>query len=196
LFSEAFMLHKPKHLYSFGSFTLNVFDRILLHGGQEVKLGPTAFDLLLFFVAHAGALVSRDALKQAVWRTGNLEDNNVDQKIAEVRRALARSDRSAGEYIQNVRGHGWRFVAQVTEHREDRPNEETLPAAVSVPVPAPPRVPIVRTFSRRWLGPASFAGATLALGVMVVALGRGRLEPGPGPAFCTISSSPETGGRN
>src|ERR1017187_814697 len=149
------MLHKPKHLYSFGAFTLNVSDRVLLNGGRELKLGPTAFDLLLFFVARPGALVSRDELKEAVWRTENIENNNVDQKIGEIKRALVPYDRAASEYIQNVRGHGWRFVSQVTEHCEARlPEEETLPESVPLPVPPPPepaRVPVVRAFSWRGL---------------------------------------------
>src|ERR1700686_5251399 len=121
------MLHKAKHLYSFGPFTLNVSDRALFHGGREVKLGPTAFDLLLFFVSHSGSLVSRDELKQAVWGSGNIEANNVDQKIAEIRRALV-----PHEYIQNSRGHGWRFIAEVTSEArpvKKAPRLEVAPSA-------------------------------------------------------------------
>ena len=150
MFSEGFMLHKPRHFYRFGAFTLNVSDRVLLHGGRELKLGPTAFDLLLFFVARPGALVSRDELKEAVWRTENIEDNNVDQKITEIKRALVPYDRAASEYIQNVRGHGWRFVAQVTEHCETRLPEEEAPLRLSrFPCPCHPR--------RRKLRPAALS---------------------------------------
>jgi len=177
------MLHKPKHLYNFGAFTLNVSDRILLHGGREVKLGSTAFDLLLFFAAHPGVLVSRDELKQAVWGNRNLEDNNVDQRINEIRRALAQCDRSAGEYIPNTRGHGWRFVAEVTEDCEARlPEEEALAEAVPLPVSQPPeptRAPVVRAFPWRGLVPASLVAAAVAFGVLVLASGRGRLAPVP-----------------
>ncbi len=178
------MLHKLKHLYTFGAFTLNASDRVLLHGEREVKLGPTAFDLLHFFVGRPGTLVNREELKLAVWGNEHIVDNNVDQKIAEVRMALLQCEPSAGEYIQNVRGHGWRFVAPVTERSEARlPKEEALPEAVPSPL-APPSVtasaPVVRALPRRWLVPASIAAAAVALGVMIVDSGTGRGAPTPG----------------
>jgi DNA-binding winged helix-turn-helix (wHTH) protein len=128
------MLHKLNHIYGFGTFTLNVTDRVLRHGEREVRLGSTAFDLLVVFVAHPGTLFSREELKQAVWGTENIEDNNVDQRIAEVRRALA-CDRNTDKYVQNVRGHGWRFVEEVTERREALLSKEgQLPERAPVPV--------------------------------------------------------------
>ena len=163
------MLKKTKHAYTFGRFSLNVTDRVLLFDGREIKLEPRAFDVLVFFVSHAGDLVNRDEIKLYVWGTSFLEDNNVDQRIAIVRRVLRQHDRSH-EYIHNSRGYGWRFVAEVTCF-QNNPPQEPLPAsaapsktesAVSSRVPG-------RQSSRRWIVIGALAVVMIVSAVLLSA---------------------------
>ena len=179
------MPEKPKHIYSFGPFRLNAADCVLLCHGQEIKLEPRAFDLLQFFAAHSGELVNREQLKLGVWGTSNLDDNNVDQKIAAVRRALFQNDGSR-EYIQNRRGRGWRFVADVTEQvevQEASPTVVTTPAAPSGGHNAVP----ARSHTGLVAGIAAAAGLTAIAAVTMLA-GRARRPRNFSPVRNIIAS--------
>ena len=80
--------------------------------GKTVKLGPTEFRLLHFFMTHPERVYSRDQLLDQVW--GNqvyIEDRTVDVHIRRLRKALAPFDYD--QHVQTVRGSGYRFSKQV-----------------------------------------------------------------------------------
>ena len=75
--------------------------------GKPVELTAKEFELLAYFMAHAGALVSRDLLLDRVW---GLEypggTRTVDVHVAQLRRKLGRPD-----LIRTLRGAGYKAVA-------------------------------------------------------------------------------------
>ncbi len=75
---------------------------------QEVKLGPTEYKLLQFFMCHPDRAYSREQLLDLVWG-GNvyIDDRTVDVHIRRLRKAL--TDFGYDKYIQTVRGTGYRF---------------------------------------------------------------------------------------
>ncbi len=75
---------------------------------QEVKLGPTEYKLLQFFMCHPDRAYSREQLLDLVWG-GNvhIDDRTVDVHIRRLRKTLA--DFGYDKYIQTVRGTGYRF---------------------------------------------------------------------------------------
>ncbi|HEB85806.1 MAG TPA: phosphate regulon transcriptional regulatory protein PhoB [Gammaproteobacteria bacterium] len=80
--------------------------------GKTVKLGPTEFRLLHFFMTHPERVYSRDQLLDQVW--GNqvyIEDRTVDVHIRRLRKALAPFDYDG--HVQTVRGSGYRFSKRV-----------------------------------------------------------------------------------
>ena len=80
--------------------------------GETVKLGPTEFRLLHFFMTHPERVYSRDQLLDQVW--GNqvyIEDRTVDVHIRRLRKALAPFDYD--RHVQTVRGSGYRFSKQI-----------------------------------------------------------------------------------
>lgn len=75
---------------------------------QPLKLGPTEFRLLEFFMSHPERVFSREQLLDAVW--GNavyIDDRTVDVHIRRLRKTLARY--GYDPYVQTVRGSGYRF---------------------------------------------------------------------------------------
>ena len=54
--------------FRFGECLLDVDRHVLERSGQAVAVEPRVFDLLQFLVSHAGELVSRDRLIDAVWQ--------------------------------------------------------------------------------------------------------------------------------
>jgi two-component system phosphate regulon response regulator PhoB len=97
-----------------GKLTMDIPSRRVHSGNKEVKLGPTDFRLLEYFMAHPGRVYSRTQLLDQVWGTNvYLEERSVDVHIRRLRKALETVDLS--EYLQTVRGHGYRFLATEQE---------------------------------------------------------------------------------
>ncbi|TAN00522.1 MAG: hypothetical protein EPN40_03825, partial [Rhodanobacteraceae bacterium] len=98
--------------YAFDDFCVDEGARALTRGGERVPLTPRVFDTLLHLVARGGELVDKDELLRAVWPGRVVEENNLDQSISALRRALGERP-GAHRYILTVPKRGYRFVAAV-----------------------------------------------------------------------------------
>jgi two-component system phosphate regulon response regulator PhoB len=93
---------------SAGVLELDAAGHRVLSSGQEIKLGPTEYRLLHFLMTHAERVYSRTQLLDRVWGANvYVEERTVDVHIRRLRKALAGV--SADDYIQTVRGAGYRF---------------------------------------------------------------------------------------
>jgi two-component system phosphate regulon response regulator PhoB len=94
-----------------GELRMDTLARRAFHGETEIRLGPTDFRLLEFFMGHPGRAYSRSHLLDRVWGTGvYLEERTVDVHIRRLRKALETV--GADDYLQTVRGLGYRFQAE------------------------------------------------------------------------------------
>ena len=75
-------------LLAFDSFTLDLARGVLTAGAREVTLRPKTTAVLAHLLAHAGQVVSRDALLTAVWGDVAITDDSLTQCVSEIRRAL------------------------------------------------------------------------------------------------------------
>jgi two-component system phosphate regulon response regulator PhoB len=79
------------------------------YGGQELKLGPTEFKLLQFFMGSSERVHSRAQLLDKVWGDHvYIEERTVDVHVKRLREALC----SAGPMVETVRGAGYRLTAK------------------------------------------------------------------------------------
>jgi len=91
-----------------GELQMDTLSRRVLAGGKDVHLGPTDYRLLEFFLGHTGRVYSRTQLLDQVWGANvYLEERTVDVHIRRLRKALQNA--GVSEYLQTVRGHGYRF---------------------------------------------------------------------------------------
>jgi adenylate cyclase len=86
---------------------------------QPILLGGRAFDLLHLLTDHAGQLVSKSEIMDAVWPGLAVEDSNVTVQIAALRKVLD-DGRVGPSCIQTVPSRGYRFVLIVRD--EGRPS--------------------------------------------------------------------------
>lgn len=94
-----------------GELTLDTVSRRVIHGNTEIHIGPTEYRMLEFFMSHPGRAYSRSQLLDHVWSANAyLEERTVDVHIQRLRKALEPFNVSG--YIQTVRGHGYRFMAE------------------------------------------------------------------------------------
>ncbi|GIX25063.1 MULTISPECIES: phosphate regulon transcriptional regulator PhoB [Caldimonas] len=92
-----------------GGLRLDPSTRRVTHGGREVKLGPTEFRLLHFFMTHPQRVHSRAQLLDRVWGDHVfIEERTVDVHVKRLREALAPVQCS--QLIETVRGAGYRLA--------------------------------------------------------------------------------------
>src|SRR3954454_18905232 len=111
--------------YIFGRFRLDVEERRLLRGSEEIRLRGKPFDTLRVLVENAGRLIRKDELMQAVWPDTIVEENNVDHCISQLRKYLGKDE----HYIETVPRQGYRFTAEVTVGGDERTQREGEVAA-------------------------------------------------------------------
>lgn len=96
---------------AFLDFELVPAARRLRRGGQSVAIGGRAFDLLVLLATHAGEVLSKRALMQAVWPNTVVEDVNLRAQVVNLRKVLG----GGGDcpWLVNVAGQGYCFTAPV-----------------------------------------------------------------------------------
>jgi two-component system phosphate regulon response regulator PhoB len=87
---------------------LNPATRVVSGKGRALKMGPTEFELLHFFMTHTDRVYSRAQILDQVWGDHVfLEDRTVDVHIRRLREALSPSGHD--RLVETVRGAGYRF---------------------------------------------------------------------------------------
>ncbi len=158
-------------VYEFEGFELDPARRVLTRGdGTYVPITAKAFDALVCLAEHAGHVVTRQALAAALWPTTIVEDNNLSQTIAALRRALGDAQ-DEPRFVATVPRRGYQLVVAVRKRAAARAalaNEAAAPAAdigtagaVTLSAPATARTSAAR---RLLLGVAA-SGALAALAV-------------------------------
>jgi two-component system phosphate regulon response regulator PhoB len=75
---------------------------------REVRLGPTEYKLLLYFMENAGRVLTRQQLLDGVWgRDVFIDGRTVDVHVGRLRKALIRG--ADADPIRTVRGTGYAF---------------------------------------------------------------------------------------
>lgn len=99
-------------VYEFSGYIADPSQRRLSRGDKPLMLTPKAFDTLLTLIEHKGEVVSKDILMDSVWSDTAVEENNLTQQIATLRRTFGER---AGDhrFIVTLPGKGYRFVAPV-----------------------------------------------------------------------------------
>lgn len=106
--------------YRVGPFLVDRAGYRVLRGNQPLAVSPKHLDLLLYFLDHAGELITKEALLDELWPDANVTENSLTQAVSELRDALG-DEPASPQFIKTVARRGYRFVGTVT----------TLPAPAS-----------------------------------------------------------------
>ena len=108
-------------LVTIGGLSLDASTYRVTFVEQLLKLGPTEFKLLNYFMTHAERVHSRSQLLDKVWGDHVfIEERTVDVHVKRLRESLGPI---AGQMIETVRGAGYRLTGKVVT---------TLPAKLDV----------------------------------------------------------------
>ena len=99
--------------YSFADIVVDAEARRVTRGGELLSIPERHFGVLLALLARHEAIVSKDALIEAVWQDVAVTDNSLEQAVSALRRALGVGP-DGQPYIQTVPRQGYRFAGSVT----------------------------------------------------------------------------------
>jgi class 3 adenylate cyclase/DNA-binding winged helix-turn-helix (wHTH) protein/predicted ATPase len=106
--------------YVFGDYLLDTQCYELWRRGEQVKVRPKVFEVLLYLIRHRHRVVSKDELLEQLWPDQFIGDGSLNACLMAVRRAVGDSGQ-AQHCVQTLHGRGYRFIAAVEEHDEDAP---------------------------------------------------------------------------
>ncbi len=153
--------------FQFGEFELDAERGILRQGGTVLKLQAQPLRVLQYLLAHAPALVSREALGQFVWgeRGVHVElDGNLSYCVRQIRLVLGDSA-TEPVYIETLPRQGYRFIGDVrcVPESVETGGEAAVPEAELPVVVVPGRTWGQGTWGQRLV--AAGAGLVLLLGL-------------------------------
>jgi serine/threonine-protein kinase len=156
---------RARAVYAIGGFLLDSGKRLLADArGNPIAITPKAFDALVYLAQHAGELVPRAALVEALWPTTVVEENNLNQAISSLRRVLGEG------IIVTIPGRGYQLVAEVREVADATTSAPQSPMAVAAP----------RSPSSRW--GLAIAGGLVAVLAVAAYLRFSPYDPGTATA--------------
>ncbi len=144
-------------------------------GAEVRKLEPKVTRLLIFLVAHAGEVVSRDEIAKEVWQQTAVTDNSIARGVAALRRTLDDDWRNP-TFVETISKTGYRLVATVSPTGRFRE--------------PPPAHRKARRSSPRWVVPL---GAVLLLLAIVSVMQTD--SPAPGNRFTETTPATSMPGR-
>jgi DNA-binding winged helix-turn-helix (wHTH) protein len=99
--------------YSFGDIVVDAEARRVTRGDELLSIPERHLGVLLELLSRREAIVSKDALIEAVWQDVAVTDNSLEQAISALRRVLGAGP-DGQPYIQTVPRQGYRFAGSVT----------------------------------------------------------------------------------
>jgi TolB-like protein/DNA-binding winged helix-turn-helix (wHTH) protein/Tfp pilus assembly protein PilF len=97
---------------SIAALHLDVGNECLWWGAQRIALTPKAYAILRYLVEHRDQLVTKESLLGAAWPDACVEEGQVKQFVAELRRIL-HDDPKAPRFIETVHGRGYRLIGDI-----------------------------------------------------------------------------------
>ena len=116
--------------YCFADCQLDTQLYTLHRAGTQRQLRPKVFQLLMYLLEHRDRVISKQELAEQLWPEQYIRDAVVENTIRAVRQIVGDSGRSQ-QIIQTLPGHGYRFIAPVSESTTAQYNDDATP---TVPV--------------------------------------------------------------
>lgn len=104
--------NKEDEILDLGSVVIDNERRKVTIHNKEIELLGKEFDVFLFLCQNHGKVLTKRRIFEEVWKEEYLyDDNNIMPVISRLRRKLEQES-NAANYIQTVRGVGYRFVGE------------------------------------------------------------------------------------
>jgi DNA-binding response OmpR family regulator len=100
----------PTNVIRFGNVEVDRARRTVMCRGQEVKMTPCEYKLLLFFLSNVDLALTRQALLQSVWGySDDASTRTLDAHVSKLRNKCE-PDPATPRHFVTIHGVGYRFV--------------------------------------------------------------------------------------
>jgi TolB-like protein/DNA-binding winged helix-turn-helix (wHTH) protein/Tfp pilus assembly protein PilF len=166
--------------YRFGDVEVDARRHRVLRAGAELALEPKALAALLVLLRHAGDVVARDALLDAVWGHRHVTPAVLNRIVAILRRELGDAAEHP-RWIRTVHGVGYEFIGAL--------EASSAEAAAASEASAPPESQAAPPRVRAWRA-VSWA---LALAAVAAAVASWMSSPRGAPPAVAVTASARNG---
>jgi len=94
-----------------GDLTIDLVNRRVTRGSQEIKLSPTEYDILRLLTEHAGKILTHDFLLRRVWGDDKADDVQYLRVYVRALRQKLGDRIGESEIIRTEMGIGYRLIA-------------------------------------------------------------------------------------
>jgi predicted ATPase/DNA-binding winged helix-turn-helix (wHTH) protein len=106
----------------FGDVVFRIDQRRIDRGGEPVKLGARAIDVLAVLVTQRDRVVPKSELLDLAWAGLVVEENNLQVQVSAIRRSLG------NDVISTVPGRGYQFAARLLDDVPPEPGSASPPS--------------------------------------------------------------------
>ena len=124
----------PASALKVGDWDVDAIANRLSRDDQSTRLEPKVIEVLVYLARHAGSVVGREELLQAVWPGVIVGDDALTQAIIKLRKAFG-DDARQPTYIETISKRGYRLIAPV---------RTAAPEPQAARLPSPPAAPTRR----------------------------------------------------
>ncbi|MCJ8319067.1 MAG: winged helix-turn-helix domain-containing protein [Colwellia sp.] len=112
-------------IYKYVDLTIDSLEFQVTRNSEIIKLPKLSFELFLYFLNNSEQICSIDNLAENVWRTTQVSDETIVQRITLLRKAL--NDNSKHPiYIASIRGRGYRLIQPVYQQDKKQPKSKPI----------------------------------------------------------------------
>lgn len=100
----------PTEVYRYGELSLDLLKKQVCFQEEVLKLTAKEYQLLVFFTAHEGQVLSKETLLRHIWDIEGdfVNDNTVSVTINRLKKKIERNSNSP-DFIRNIFGMGYVF---------------------------------------------------------------------------------------
>ena len=102
-------LSSDNNIIAAGPFTYNTSTLRFYKNGEEIVLSSKENSMMKLFMDNVNRIFSKDMLYELIWGEALIDENSVMVYVKRLRQKIE-EEPSRPQYLQNVRGLGYRFV--------------------------------------------------------------------------------------
>ena len=108
---------ESKNRLAFGPFEVDFAADELKRGNVKVRLSGQPLQILRILLAHPGEVVTREQLRETIWKDGTFVDfeHGLNAAMNKLRRALGDSADNP-RYVETISGRGYRFIGVLAQN--------------------------------------------------------------------------------
>ena len=173
--------------YRFGRFRVDRASGRAYDGDEPCRIDQRVGPLLRLLIDHRGSVVSKDQIFATLWPKTVVSDAALSRLISVTRRFLGDTGREQ-QFIETVRGDGFRFVAAIEVESPHTAAASGTPAAAAseTPAAAAPEDPMVVGQRRRRIRRAIFVAMAMMAGAAGTMWFTGRTDVPNGTATIAV----------